>query len=136
MVLGGQTPKAGSEAGAVCPRTVRKWVDRYEREILAGLQDRSSRRKRLREPTPQSVIDRIEGLLPLTALLRRRCLINACRERCHNFRPDAHQGGADFAGLERQIAYAQATKIRIAALVCRDVCECDGDFHMRAMSVL
>jgi len=74
--------------------------------------------------------------LPLTALLRRRCPINACRERCHNFRPDAHQGEADFAGLGRQIAYAQATKIRIAALVCRDVCDCDGDFHMRAMSVL
>jgi hypothetical protein len=30
----------------------------------------------------------------------------------------------------------KATKIRIAALVWRVVCECDGDFHMRAMSVL
>jgi transposase len=62
MVLDGQTPKAVSEAGGVCPRTARKWVDRYEREGLAGLQDRSSRPKRLRQPTPQSVIDRIESL--------------------------------------------------------------------------
>jgi hypothetical protein len=45
-----------------CPRTVRKWVDRYEREGLAGLQDRSSRPRRLHHPTPQSVIERIEGL--------------------------------------------------------------------------
>ncbi|MDO8976304.1 leucine zipper domain-containing protein, partial [Reyranella sp.] len=29
MVLGGQTPKAVSEAVGVCPRTVRKWVERY-----------------------------------------------------------------------------------------------------------
>ena len=36
MVLGGQTPKAASEAGGVCPRTVRKWVERHEREGLAG----------------------------------------------------------------------------------------------------
>ena len=31
MVLGGQTPQAVSEAVGVCPRTVRKWVKRYER---------------------------------------------------------------------------------------------------------
>ena len=31
IVLGasGQTPKAVGEAAGVCPRTVRKWVDRY-----------------------------------------------------------------------------------------------------------
>ena len=29
MVLGGQTPKAAGEAGGVCPRTARKWVDRF-----------------------------------------------------------------------------------------------------------
>ena len=36
MVLSGQTPKAVSEAVGVCPRTVRKWVDRFEAEGLAG----------------------------------------------------------------------------------------------------
>jgi transposase InsO family protein len=62
MVLGGQPPQAVSEAVGVCPRTVRKWVRRYEAEGLAGLQDRSSRPHRLRQPTPQTTIDRIEAL--------------------------------------------------------------------------
>ena len=62
MVVGGQTPQAVSEAVGVCPRTVRKWVGRYEAEGLAGLQDRSSRPQRLRQPTPQATIDRIEAL--------------------------------------------------------------------------
>jgi transposase InsO family protein len=62
MVLCGQTPKAVSEAVGVCPRTVRKWVERFEAEGLAGLQDRSSRPDHLRQPTPQATIDRIEAL--------------------------------------------------------------------------
>lgn len=62
MVLGGQTPKAVSEAVGVCPRTVRKWVERYEREGMPGLQDRSSRPRRLYRPTPQPVIAFIEAL--------------------------------------------------------------------------
>lgn len=62
MVRSGQTPKAVSEAVGVCPRTVRKWVDRYEREGLSGLQDRSSRPGRLHRPTSQAVIERIESL--------------------------------------------------------------------------
>jgi transposase InsO family protein len=62
MVLDGQTPKAVSEAVGVCPRTVRKWVERYQAEGLAGLQDRSSRPQHLRQPTPQATIDRIEAL--------------------------------------------------------------------------
>jgi transposase InsO family protein len=62
MVLSGQAPKAVSEAVGVCPRTVKKWVDRYQAEGLAGLQDRSSRPDRLRQPTSQATIDRIEAL--------------------------------------------------------------------------
>jgi transposase len=62
MVLGGQTPQAASEAVGVCLRTVRKWVEGYQREGLAGLQDRSSRPQRLHRPTPQPVIERIESL--------------------------------------------------------------------------
>jgi transposase-like protein len=42
QIDGGQTPEAVAEAAGVCPRTVRKWVDRYRREGLAGLQDRSA----------------------------------------------------------------------------------------------
>jgi transposase InsO family protein len=62
MILSGQTPQAVSEAVGVCPRTVRKWVRRYKAESLAGLQDRSSRPQRLRQPTSQATIGRIEAL--------------------------------------------------------------------------
>jgi transposase InsO family protein len=62
MVLGGQTPKAVSAAVGVCPRTVKKWVERFNAEGLAGLQDRSSRPDHLRQPTPQAKVDRIEAL--------------------------------------------------------------------------
>ena len=50
QVASGQMPEAVAEAVGVrhCPRTVRKWVDRYRREGLAGLLDRSSRPHRLR----------------------------------------------------------------------------------------
>ena len=62
MILSGQTPEAASEAAGVCPRTGRKWRDRFEQEGLAGLQDRSSRPKRLRKPTPPEVVERIASL--------------------------------------------------------------------------
>ena len=62
QVEGGQAPEAVAEAAGVCPRTVRKWVDRYRREGLAGLQDRSSRPRQLRQPTPVAVIAEIERL--------------------------------------------------------------------------
>ena len=62
MVLGGQTPQAVAAAVGVCPRTVRKWLRRFREEGLAGLQDRSSRPHKLRQPTPQPAIDRIEAL--------------------------------------------------------------------------
>ena len=62
QVESGQAPEAVAEAAGVCPRTVRKWIDRYRREGLAGLQDRSSRPHRLRQPTPQPVVDEIQRL--------------------------------------------------------------------------
>ena len=62
MVLSGQTPQAASEAAGVCPRTGRKWVERFKQEGVAGLQDRSSRPHRLRQPTAPEVIERIESL--------------------------------------------------------------------------
>jgi transposase len=37
-------------------------VERYRREGLAGLQDRSSRPHRLHRPTPQGVVEQIERL--------------------------------------------------------------------------
>src|SRR6516164_7465549 len=62
QVESGRTPEAVAEAAGVCSRTVRKWVDRYRREGLAGLQDRSSRPHRLHRPTPQAVIEKIDRL--------------------------------------------------------------------------
>jgi transposase InsO family protein len=62
MVLSGQPPKAVSRAQGVCLKTVNKWVERFEQEGLAGLQDRSSRPHRLRQPTPQPIVERIESL--------------------------------------------------------------------------
>lgn len=41
---------------------MRKWTGRYHREGLAGLQDRSSRPRRLRRPTSQAAVETIEQL--------------------------------------------------------------------------
>jgi len=60
QVESGQTPEAVAKAAGVCPRTVRKWVDRYRAEGLPGLWDRSSRPHRLRRPTPAATIETIE----------------------------------------------------------------------------
>jgi transposase InsO family protein len=62
LVESGQTPQAVAQAVGVCPRTVRKWVDRYRREGVAGLQDRSSRPHRLHRPTPQAIVAQVEQL--------------------------------------------------------------------------
>ena len=62
QVASGQTPEAVAEAAGVCPRTVRKWLDRYRGEGLAGLQDRSSRPHRLYRPTAQAIIEQVERL--------------------------------------------------------------------------
>src|SRR5260221_1099918 len=62
LAQSGQTPKAIATAVGVCPRTVRKWIGRFEREGRAGLLDRSSRPDRLHRPTPQPVIERIQAL--------------------------------------------------------------------------
>jgi transposase InsO family protein len=62
QVLSGQTPKAAARAAGVCPRTVRKWVTRFEAEGLEGLQDRSSRPHRLYRPTPAAIVERVEVL--------------------------------------------------------------------------
>lgn len=61
-VLGGQTPKAAAYAAGVCPRTARKWVERYKAEGPAGLMDRSSRPHRLHRPTLAGTVERIEAL--------------------------------------------------------------------------
>lgn len=62
QVESGQTAKSVAETVGVCPRTVRKWVERYRCEGPAGLRDRSSRPHRLRNPTPRAVVTQVEAL--------------------------------------------------------------------------
>jgi transposase len=51
QVLSGQTPKDAAFDVGVCLRTVRKWLTGYSIEGLTGLEGRSSRPRRLRQPT-------------------------------------------------------------------------------------
>ena len=57
-----QTRTAVATAFGVCLDTVRKWVKRFQAEGGEGLQDRSSKPHRLRRPTPEPVVKRIEAL--------------------------------------------------------------------------
>jgi transposase InsO family protein len=59
VVFGGEPEKAVAEAFATTVKTVRKWVERYETEGLAGLVDRP---KRLRDPTPAERVEQIIAL--------------------------------------------------------------------------
>ena len=61
-LLSGQTPQAAARAAGVCPRTARKWLARFEAEGVAGLQDRSSRPRRLYRPTPAPSAERVVAL--------------------------------------------------------------------------
>lgn len=58
----GQLPKAVAAAFGVDAKTVNKWVARFKAEGPDGLEDRSSRPKRLRRPTPPETHDQILAL--------------------------------------------------------------------------
>jgi transposase InsO family protein len=62
VLVEGQTPEAVATAFGVCPKTARKWVERFKAEGETGLQDRSSRPHRLRQPTPSETVVRIATL--------------------------------------------------------------------------
>jgi transposase InsO family protein len=62
LVASGHTPQAAARAAGVCPRTVRKWLARYQAEGLAGLLDRSSRPRRPSRLTPAATVDEIIAL--------------------------------------------------------------------------
>jgi transposase InsO family protein len=57
-----QTPKAVATAFGVDIKTGGKWVARFKAQGAAGLQDRSSRPHRLREPTPPETVEQIVAL--------------------------------------------------------------------------
>jgi transposase InsO family protein len=52
LMLSGESVKDAAAAFAVSPRTASKWLARYRSGGAPALQDRSSRPKRLRKPTP------------------------------------------------------------------------------------
>lgn len=58
----GQSHSAVAADFGVSPKTVGKWVARFQAEGAAGLEDRSSRPHRLRQPTPEAVCRRIVEL--------------------------------------------------------------------------
>ena len=58
----GQTLKMVALAFGVDAKTVRKWVGRFQAEGRAGLEDRSSRPHRLREPTPPQTAQHVIAL--------------------------------------------------------------------------
>ena len=58
----GQAPKAVATAFGVDVKVVKKWVGRFEAGGLAGLEDRSSRPHRLRNPTPPETVEQIVAL--------------------------------------------------------------------------
>jgi transposase len=62
VVFDGEAETAIAAAFGTTAKTVKKWVDRYQAEGLAGLEDRSSRPRRLREPTPLETVERIVEL--------------------------------------------------------------------------
>lgn len=76
----GRALKSLTEAAGVCPRTVRKWVERYRHEGLPGLHDRSSRPHRMRRPTPQPVVEHVEA--------RREAAIAAGNGQLKGYVPD------------------------------------------------
>jgi transposase InsO family protein len=61
-VLSGERPTTVARAFATTAKTVSKWVARYRVEAALGLEDRSSRPKRLRRPTPPETVERVIAL--------------------------------------------------------------------------
>ena len=61
-VLTGEKPAAVAAAFSTTTKTVGKWVSRFLAEGPGGLEDRSSRPRRLRKPTPSETVERIIAL--------------------------------------------------------------------------
>ena len=62
LAQSGLSPKAAAETMGVCPKTVGKWVSRFEADGAAGLQDRSSQPHSLHRPTPVATQEAIVTL--------------------------------------------------------------------------
>ena len=58
----GLTLRLAAASCSVSGKTAAKWVRRYREHGASGLQDRSSRPRRLRQPTPPELVARVEVL--------------------------------------------------------------------------
>jgi transposase len=75
VLMESQPAQVVAAAFGVCSKTVCKWVERFQMEGEAGLQDRSSRPHRLRRPTPQTSLSRKILTRRLHSNTRRTCSI-------------------------------------------------------------
>lgn len=62
VLVEGRSAKAVAAAFGVDAKTVAKWVDRFEAEGAAGLEDRSSRPHKLHQPTPPETVEQVIAL--------------------------------------------------------------------------
>ena len=62
VLVEGQSRKAVATAFGIDAKTVGKWVKRFEAEGPAGLEDRSSRPRKLHRPTPAETVDQVIAL--------------------------------------------------------------------------
>ena len=62
VLLEGQTVQAVARDLGINRKTVSKWCARFQAEGPAGLFDRSSRPHRLRQPTPDTILEQIAAL--------------------------------------------------------------------------
>ena len=61
-VLAGEASSVVAAAFSTTVKTVSKWVSRFRTEGYSGLEDRSSRPRRLHRPTPSAVVEQIIAL--------------------------------------------------------------------------
>jgi len=59
VIEGGLSKARAARRYGVSAKIVTRWVERYKAEGRAGMVDRSSRPRTLRQATPQAVIERI-----------------------------------------------------------------------------
>ena len=92
----GLTLRLAAASCSVSGKTAAKWVRRYREHGASGLQDRSSRPRRLRQPTPPELVARVEVLR---------------RERWTGFRI-AQQTGLSRATVSRILGRLQLNRLR------------------------
>ncbi len=85
VLIEGCTLKQAAACFNVSAKTAAKWVDRYREHGEAGLSDRSSRPRRLRRPTDEQLVQRVEALRrerwPGVRIAQHTCLSRATVSR-------------------------------------------------------